>query len=238
MARIENEEEEDSIHCATRSWARFETPPLKRVCSLISYRLVSAMRHMVDQSLPELLAYGAKLCIELLLFRTYIQLYTHIYTYQYRYIQIYMYAVGSRCCWMATSFARGWRFGQRFLARSVLFGLLVCCLATRHRRRANNDNNNSGKINNNKSNTKSATAIELSSIHWSIRLAHAARYVWRILNCACAEPLWEWERDAAGVVLFYMHRPDPGPSTGPSPIPSPGIMRGIHIHYGPYTRHS
>lgn len=43
--------------------------------------------------------------------------------------------------------------------------LLVCCLATRHRRRANNDNNNSGKINNNKSNTKSATAIELSSIH-------------------------------------------------------------------------
>lgn len=73
-------------------------PPLKRVCSLISYRLVSAMRHMVDQSLPELLAYGAKLCIELLLFRTYIQLYTHIYTYQYRYIQIYMYAVGSRCC--------------------------------------------------------------------------------------------------------------------------------------------
>lgn len=129
MARIENEEEEDSIHCATRSWARFQTPPLKRVCSLISYRLVSAMRHMVDQSLPELLAYSAKLCIELLLFRTYIQLYTHIYTYQYRYIQIYMYAVGSRCCWMATSFARGWRFGQRFLARSVLFGLLVCLFA-------------------------------------------------------------------------------------------------------------
>lgn len=127
-------------------------------------------------------------------------------------------------------------FGQIGAVRSAC--LLVCCLATRHRRRANNDNNNSGKINNNKSNTKAATAIELSSIHWSIRLAHAARYVWRILNCACAALLWEWERDAAGVVLFYMHRPDPGPSTGLSPIPSPGIMRGIHIHYGPYTRHS
>lgn len=35
-----------------------------------------------------------------------------------------MYAVGSRCCWMATSFGRVWRFGQWFLARS----LLVCCL--------------------------------------------------------------------------------------------------------------
>lgn len=132
-----------------------------------------------------------------------------------------MYAVGSRCCWMATSFARGWRFGQRFLARSVLFGLLVCCLATRHRRRANNDNNNSGKINNNKSNTKSATAIELSSIHWSIRLAHAARYVWRILNCACAAALGVGTWRSWGSTVLYAqarsgskHRPEPDTEPG------------------------
>lgn len=140
-----------------------------------------------------------------------------------------MYAVGSRCCWMATSFARGWRFGQRFLARSVLFGLLVCCLATRHRRKADNDNNNSGKINNNKSNTKSATAIELSWIHWSIRLAHAVRDVWRILNCACAAlGVGTW-RSWGTTVLYAQARS--GSKHRPEPDTEPG-----HYAWHPYSQ--
>lgn len=110
-------------------------------------------------------------------------------------------------------------FGQIGAVRSAC--LLVCCLATRHRRRANNDNNNSGKINNNKSNTKSATAIELSSIHWSIRLAHAARYVWRILNCACAAALGVGTWRSWGSTVLYAqarsgskHRPEPDTEPG------------------------
>lgn len=98
-------------------------------------------------------------------------LYTTIYTYIYVPIQVHsnLYV----CCGIKV-LLNGNKFCPRLKVWPEVFGqigavrsacLLVCCLATRHRRRANNDNNNSGKINNNKSNTKSATAIELSSIH-------------------------------------------------------------------------
>lgn len=87
MARIEKLRRRFNSLCHAQLGKIPNPPPLKRVCSLISYRLVSAMRHMVDQSLPELLAYSAKLCIELLLFRTYV--YTTIYTYIYVPIQVH-----------------------------------------------------------------------------------------------------------------------------------------------------